>query len=356
MLQMYDYKKENTEATVGIWVTAKSFFVKDTIAKLLSPKQVIGIRFNLTKEKQLNKLENSIKYINNNYPNKRIMLDFGGKKERIKLLENKKAIKENEIIELRKLPVEKGEVMNYKNTIIYISEDIFNYISSNLHRNDKILISDGWQQLEVLSSDDICITCSCLFDSVLYDNRGISVKGYYDKLEQNYDQDVDKYNILVEKGCNITDIALSFVNSSNQIIRMRNILKNNCEIIAKVETLSGIRNLGNILEECNISMLGRGDLLVELSYYDYSFHSIEEMYYSLCQALDTEYILATRVADSLEENEEMSVSELLYLRNEIKKMRKLNLLLSNETSFDESKSINNLMKILNNIRVINSFD
>ena len=67
-------------------------------------------------------------------------------------------------------------------------------------------------------------------------------------------------------------IAASFTNNAQNVRDIREQLKKhkkmNIQIVAKIETGNGIKNIDQIFEEADGVMVARGDLALEIPFYD----------------------------------------------------------------------------------------
>ena len=352
MLKMLHLKTK--EINENIWVTIKSNFPIQVVKELLNFECVIGMRFNISKENNLERLCKMLIEINSYAPNKKIMIDFGGEKQRIQIYTDKIEPIYGQKFLFTSRMTNKLQV-NVDESCIIISPEFENYVINNRKPGDLVYVSDGWQQFRIISIDE-GIHCSTLTVDTIYNNRGISVKGLYDFLPQNYDKDINKLQYLCEFHCKVDYIILSFSNDSPMIELVKEKISNFYygKIIAKIETVKGVQNCSKIAYSCDGIMLGRGDLLVELSYDDYNILDAEKYVLSCCNLLNKEFIVATRVADSLETESNMSPAEILLMNYEINSLKIHNYLLSNETTVDYNCSVTHLKKVLETIQFIHA--
>lgn len=341
MLNLID--RTGSEAqSYSIWVTIKSDFDDKVINSLLLNEHVKGVRFNLTKEPDIDLLNRKLGNIKACNPNTRIMMDFGGNKQRIALNRNSIKLRENERCKLFRV----NNMLEING--IGISEFLFDHMQSTCAIGDYILISDGWQQLKIDGIQKDTIICSSVFECEICNLRGISVKGLYDSIEHDYTKDLKKYQALNY----VTDIALSFSNDPVIISNMKNSLGPNVNLIAKIESQGGLKNLIDIVQAADEVMIARGDLLVELYYYGLDLLKVEEYIAQCCSLFKKPFIIATRVADTLETDDEISFEETLMLCTELRKYLKPAFLLANETSVAEEKALKNLNIITERMNMI----
>ncbi len=112
----------------------------------------------------------------------------------------------------------------------------------------------------------------------------------------------DKNDIIFAVKNNFDYIAASFVNSPRDVREIRQILQQNggehIQIISKIETMAGVRLLDEIVEESDSIMVARGDLGLEVPYYDVP--TLEKYMIKICRHKGKTVIVATQMLDSLE--------------------------------------------------------
>ena len=124
---------------------------------------------------------------------------------------------------------------------------------------------------------------------------------------------------------------------------MRQRLGTDIAIAAKIESVGGLKNAYGIISEADAVMVARGDLLVELSYDGIDLIKAEKCLMDQCDLLQKSCIIATRVADSLEEQDSMTAEEITLLHHELAAYKApLFIMLANETTVDESRCVRNI--------------
>ncbi len=352
MLEMLKVDKNSINEI--LWVTVKADFSEEIINQLINFPYIVGVRVNISKEVNMQKVVNLIKHVNLFFPDKYIMIDFGGMKQRISIKNRKLDIYIGQ--EITFTTCLKRESSIDDNSYIQVSYEFMEYAKNNAKIGDIILISDGWQQFEILEISEN-LHCAALTSDPVYHNRGISIKGLYDYLPQNYNEDIQKLRTICEQGVKVDYVVLSFSKNTEEIIDVKEKIKDFCskKFYAKIETFAGVVKCLELLKVCDGAMLGRGDLLVELSYDNYDILAIEDYIYKCCKLLGKEFVVATRIADSLETEKELTSAEVLTLYHEITNMKICTFLLSNETSFDSRKAVGNLKKVIDTIKLIETF-
>lgn len=138
-------------------------------------------------------------------------------------------------------------------------------VFKNLKVGSKILACNGLITFKVISKEDNSVLCKVKNNGVLSDHKSL----FLPNIEYNteYLNEKDKKDILWGIKNGIEFVAASFVNHKEDIEGLREfITKNNgdMEIIAKIESKIGIKNLDSIIESADGIMVARGDLGVEI--------------------------------------------------------------------------------------------
>lgn len=128
-----------------------------------------------------------------------------------------------------------------------------------------VLLDDGNIQLEVVEVDSERVIARVLNTGVISDRKKVSVPGSrIEGLPAVSGKDRDDIRFGAQNG--IDFIAASFVRSSGDVLDVRRVLEESgsqARIIAKIESVYGVRALDEILKIADGLMVARGDLGVE---------------------------------------------------------------------------------------------
>lgn len=137
-------------------------------------------------------------------------------------------------------------------------------LSKKVKRGERLYLYDGKVQTKVTSVTQGVVHVRAENDGILIKRKGINLP------DTNFEGDIitakDKRDIVFGSTQDIDYIALSFVQSANDVKTLRKMLKNlgsRAKIIAKIETSSAIRNIEQIIQEADAVMIARGDLAFE---------------------------------------------------------------------------------------------
>lgn len=136
---------------------------------------------------------------------------------------------------------------------------------ASLKKGSIVLANDGLIRLSVIENKGYEVVCKVLSGGVLSNNKGLNFQNT--PLNLPYISKKDKEDLVwaFKNGCDI--VSASFVNSADDIRQIKKLMHENnfsCKIISKIESMSGIKNIDEILDISDGIMVARGDLGVEL--------------------------------------------------------------------------------------------
>jgi len=127
----------------------------------------------------------------------------------------------------------------------------------------KILVCDGTIVLEVTGTGPDYVDTKVLNDGRLGEKKNVNVPGVKINLPVVDEREIhDIVNWAVPN--NSDYIALSFVQSPEDIVECRKHCGDKMKIIAKIENVEGLRNFDAIIAEADGIMVARGDLGMEI--------------------------------------------------------------------------------------------
>lgn len=129
----------------------------------------------------------------------------------------------------------------------------------------RVLACDGLIVLKITELSDEEAKCKVISGGEIADNKGLFFPGV--KYNFDYLNDADKSDIIWAIKNEVDYIACSFVNSKEDVSAIRNLITKHGgkqEIIAKIESKTGLKNLDEIIEASDGIMVARGDLGVEM--------------------------------------------------------------------------------------------
>jgi pyruvate kinase len=210
-----------------------------------SNKKVSLLRLNMSHIK-IKQLESTIKFIRK-FSKVPICIDTEGAQIRSKVIKKKNYKYNNQLIIFKN----KG---NFK---IYPPE-IFN----KLKKNDSLNIGFDGLEIKIIKILKDKMICKTLKSGLLENNKGVHLINR--NMLLNFVTKKDEEAIKIAKSMNIKYFALSFTNTSKDIVKFNKLLKNKIKIF-KLETKMAIKNLNKIISTGNNFLIDRGDLSKDVS-------------------------------------------------------------------------------------------
>jgi len=147
----------------------------------------------------------------------------------------------------------------------------------------------------------------------LLNNKGMHVRGVHKDIPFLFEKDIEL--IELANKYDLDFIGLSFVRDAKDIQEAKKLIKHS-KIISKVETLSAVHNLNEILEEVEFILIDRGDLSTEIGLNKvpmYQKFIIEKALF-----YNKKIFLATQFLKSMEHNPVPTIPEVIDMYNSLK--------------------------------------
>ena len=181
----------------------------------------------------------------------------------------------------------------------------------------QILIDDGKIELKVIEIKGKDVVCKVTNGGMLGNRKSINLPGTHVNLPSLKEKDIQD----LKDGCmaDFDFIAASFVRSAEDVKSIRKVLDENggknIQIISKIENQEGIDNLDKIIELSDGIMVARGDLGVEIPYYEVPI--MQKKFIQKCNDAGKMVITATQMLDSMTENPNPTRAEISDVANAI---------------------------------------
>lgn len=219
-----------------------------------------------------------------------ILIDLQGPKIRIGELESA----EVELIEGNTFEI---TVKDLKGNATVVSTTYKNLVA-DAEIGNQILIDDGLIRLIIKEKTKHSVICSIENGGTLKPKKGMNLPGM--KLSTPSLTEKDFKDLEFALNHRVDYIALSFVRSSNDILELKNWLKQRKKeipIIAKIEKKEAVDNLDEILKVSDGLMIARGDLGVELPPQEVPV--LQKTIINKCNAAGKLVITATQMLESM---------------------------------------------------------
>ncbi len=190
-------------------------------------------------------------------------------------------------------------------------------LARDLDAGDTILLNNGLLSFKVESRTDTELNCVTVIGGELSNRKSMSFPGKV--LKQEFLSRQDKEDIRFGLENDIDYIACSFVSRAEDLIAMREFLKEcgheDISLIAKIENQPGVDNIEEICKYCEGIMIGRGDMGVEIPFEE--LPAIQKKLITKCRLLGKRVITATEMLESMIYNPRPTRAEISDVANAV---------------------------------------
>lgn len=188
---------------------------------------------------------------------------------------------------------------------------------NSLSVGDTILLENAKMKLEVISVEEDGVTCKIVAGGVLGNRKSMSVPGI--KLNIPYVSDLDRADLKYACENGGEYLAISFVSSKEDVLEIKEILKEHhredLQIICKIESDLGIKNLEEILEVSDGVMVARGDLGTEIP--SERLPIVQKEIAKTCRRMGKICVVATEMLETMMENARPKRAETSDIANAV---------------------------------------
>jgi len=256
--------------------------------------------------------------------------------------------------EVRTTNIEPKQVNKWDIINVYsqpkIDEVSFDYeFFENIPEQVEIIFDDNVVTWIVLKNNKDYLEIEITQWGIIGFNKTVNFKGYEIELDFLTEKDKQDIKFWVEE--DIALLAVSFVKSAKDIKRLREYIKETYDyemkIIAKIETVSAVKDIDNIIQEADGIMVARGDLGANMDVIQ--LPKIQSEIIKKCNLAGKPVILATQVMSSMTENPLPTRAEIDEVAYNIQNWVDV-FMLSNETAVGKYpvETVNILDEIIRN--------
>lgn len=239
-----------------------------------------------------------------------ILADLQGPKLRVGLIKDDKLVlDEGDIITISNDPKAPGTKDN-----IYMSYEQF---AEDCEVGERILMDDGKLVFEVVETNQKDkVRLKALHSGILSSNKGVNLPDTNVKLPSLTEKDREDLEFILTQPVNW--IALSFVRRASDLKPVKEAIEranSSAKLMAKIEKPEAVRNLREIIRECNGIMVARGDLGVEMPIERLTMTQKEIIH--MCMQYARPVIVATQMMDSMIHNPSPTRAEVTDVANAV---------------------------------------
>ncbi|MEI6513084.1 MAG: pyruvate kinase [bacterium] len=182
--------------------------------------------------------------------------------------------------------------------------------------NNRILLGDGYIELKITQCDNDRLETKAISGGVVKSHHGITLMGKALDLEPITPKDEQD----LEQGIKYQPdfISLSYIRSAAHINDLKEKLAKlggHARLVAKIETQEAVNDIENIIEVCDVVMVARGDLGLQLPIENVP--TIQKQIIRLCNRASKPVITATQMLESMIANPRPTRAEVTDVANAI---------------------------------------
>lgn len=210
--------------------------------------------------------------------------------------------------------LERGEIVSFSadNTPDTIHIDSPSLLES-ISVDHPIFLSSGQIELIVKSTTATSFTAEVVRGGVLFSRKGVNVPETQLSISGLTEKDLEDVVFALSEG--VDYIAVSFVQTADDIRKLKSIVQGRAKIIAKIESAIALKNIDEIIQESDIIMIARGDLGVEIPLERVPF--VQKNLIRQANWHKTGAIVATQMLLSMVESPEPTRAEVSDIANAI---------------------------------------
>ena len=187
----------------------------------------------------------------------------------------------------------------------------------SLNIGNYVLLENGLMKIEVIEKDETSVTCKIINGGTLFSRKSLAAPGV--KLDIPFVSEVDKEDIIYACNHDGNFLAASFVESAQDVLEIREILKSqnreDLKIISKIESQTGLDNLEEIALVSDGLMVARGDLGVEVPMAQLPI--AQKRIVKACRKHNIVCIVATEMLESMKHNPRPTRAEVTDVANAV---------------------------------------
>jgi pyruvate kinase len=195
----------------------------------------------------------------------------------------------------------------------------YEYLPQDVKPGERILIDDGLIELQVLGVNGPNIFCTVINGGPISNHKGVNLPGTNLSIPSITDKDWEDLEFVLQQ--NVDWVALSFVRSGEEIIRLKEFMLDKCDpmcpvrVIAKIEKPQALEHMDQIIAVADAIMVARGDLGIEIP--PQRVPLVQKQLIRAANAAGKPVITATQMLDSMVRNPRPTRAEASDVANAI---------------------------------------
>jgi len=174
-------------------------------------------------------------------------------------------------------------------------------VFQELSAGDTVIMDDGRVSFTIVEVGDRYFDALAQTDSTLSSRKAFTVRGKEFDLPLLSKNDLEDVAFACRSSFDY--LGLSYIRSVEDVQQVRNLLEKldcNAGLLAKIETISALKNLDSIIEASDGVVVARGDLGMNIGLEE--LPSVQKRVVRRCKELGKPVIVATQLLESMREN------------------------------------------------------
>jgi len=241
-----------------------------------------------------------------------VLQDISGPKIRVGKLESSFHLEENDLIEFVKEEIIGKQITQHSYRTCLNQPQVLDQVKVD----DYIYLYDGMIRTRVIEVSADGASVRVENSGILSSRKGVNFPNTY--LGIDVITPKDRKDILWGIENDIDFMAISFVQSADDMLQAKEILTAHdahVQLFAKIEKFDAVENIDEILEVSDGIMVARGDLGIEVPFYEVP--TLQKMLISKANAAAKPVITATQMLLSMTEKEKATRAEISDVANAV---------------------------------------
>ena len=169
---------------------------------------------------------------------------------------------------------------------------------SRIHTHQMIYIDDGKIHLRVLRTSESRLVTEVVQEGVLGEHKGVNIPGAPLDFPPISKKDINDLEFALRYRADY--VAQSFVRDANDVLEVKRRVSRtlpHCQVIAKIESREGIKNIAAILRAAGGIMVARGDLGISVPIYEIPI--LQKWLIAACNHVRKPAITATQMLEHM---------------------------------------------------------
>jgi pyruvate kinase len=267
-----------------VLVTLGPSSLKKEVVERMAEQGVYLFRINLS-HTSIDDVESVVKAIQS-WTDVPICLDSEGAQVRNQGMENESVIFEDGDV----VKIHRDSVIGNRENISFYPDSVYD----QLKVGDIVRVDFDSVVLKVIEEHRDCLLTTIEHGGCVGSNKAADIDR---DISLNAVTDKDKAAIKIGLEMGVKNFSLSFANSAEDVRVMREIIGSESNLIAKIESVDGVLNLGEMLAISDQILIDRGDLSRQISIEKIPFIQRRIISYARCK--ETPVFVATNLLESM---------------------------------------------------------